>query len=58
MENVVVEAEENAQAMLLAICCIGHFPCLHLGLVPIVVFDRSDLLVVRDVKVVIEVAAK
>ena len=36
--------------------CIGHFPCLHLSLIPIVVFDRRDLVVVRDLKVVIEVA--
>jgi hypothetical protein len=57
MENVLVEAEENAQSMLTN-RCVGGLPCLHLGLVPIVVFDRRNLLVVRDVKVVIEVAAK
>src|SRR6266478_4674750 len=58
VKHIVVEDEENAEAVLLTLHCVGAIPCLQLGLVSIIVFDRRDLLVVRHVKVVVEIPAK
>ena len=59
MENVVVLAEEDAQAVLFTLHLDGKaLRCRHLSLVPIVVFGGRDVGVERYVKVVIEVAAK
>src|SRR5260221_8576328 len=49
VENVVIEAGEDAQPMLLT---------LDRDFVPIVVFDGRDLRVKRHVKIVVEIAAK
>src|ERR1700676_4587123 len=58
MENIVVEAEEDAEAVLLSLHSVGALPCLHLGKGSIVVFYGRDTLVERDVKIIIEIAAK
>jgi hypothetical protein len=48
MEDLVTEAKEDAQPVLLAHHGVGTLPCSHLGLVSIVVLERRDLLVVAD----------
>src|SRR5262245_44562114 len=58
MENVVVEAEEDAQAVLFTLQKIGSRSGLHLRPVPIVVLDGGHGLVQRDMEVIVELAAK
>src|ERR1700730_10500284 len=58
VENLVAESEEDAEAVFLTLHAIWSVLCLHLGKVSVVVFDRRNVLVERDIKVVIEVAAK
>src|SRR6185295_7517950 len=50
--------EEDAEPVRLSPRCGATLPCLHLGLVSVVVLERGNLLVVADVKVVVEVAAE
>jgi hypothetical protein len=58
MKHVVLETEEDAETVRLAPRRHATLPCLHLGFVSIVVLERGNRLVVADVKVVVEVAAK
>ena len=56
VENLGVESEEDAEAVFLTLQAIGTVPCCHLGKVSVVVLDRRNGLVERDVKVVVEAA--
>ena len=58
VKHLIADAEEDAEPVLFAGQGVGDIVRFQLRLVAIVVFDRRDLLVVRDMKVVIEVAAK
>src|ERR1039457_6501686 len=58
VENLVVEGEEDAETMLFTLRAVGGLAGQHLGLGPIVVFDRCHVGVERDVEVVVEVAAE
>jgi hypothetical protein len=58
VKEIVADAEENAQAVFFARNRVRNLGRFQLGLVAIVVFDRRDLLVIGDVKVVVEVAAE
>lgn len=58
VKDLVADAEENTEAVLFSHNNVGDLVGFQLGLVSIIVFDRRNLLVVGDVKVVIEVAAE
>jgi hypothetical protein len=58
VEHIVAEAEEYAKAMLFTLGGTGSVPCFQLSLGLIVVFDGRHLLIVRHVKVIVEITAK
>src|SRR3954469_1812579 len=58
MKNIRLQAEENTQPVTLAFHGVGTVPCLQLGFAAIVIFDGCDLLIERDVKVVVEIVAE
>src|SRR6185437_13029889 len=58
VEHIVAEAEEYAKAMLFTLRGTGSVPCFQLSLGLIIVFDGRHLLIVRHVKVIVEITAK
>ena len=58
MKDMLADAEENAEAVLFACDCIGDIVGFEVRLVAVIVFDRRNLLVIGDVKIVVELAAE